>query len=149
MGMNEGLRAAQARGVTDLGVVGDSRLATQQSLGVIACLKESLLTQLNIHRELVARFQSVRYLHVTREYNASAESLAGEMLAAKESRTALTEGSKGKLEQLNRIHEVICGEPNRETTQASTLRPLSEDMATQHDIFFDFALKPRFCDSNN
>ncbi|GMF42340.1 unnamed protein product [Phytophthora fragariaefolia] len=56
MGMNEGLRAAQAYGVTDLVVVGDSRLAIQQSLGVIACLKESLLTPLSIHRELVARF---------------------------------------------------------------------------------------------
>ncbi|GMF56412.1 unnamed protein product [Phytophthora fragariaefolia] len=84
MGMNEGLRAAQAYGVTDLVVVGDSRLAIQQSLEVIACLKESLLAQLNIHRELVARFQSVRYLHVTREYNSSADSLAGETLAAKE-----------------------------------------------------------------
>ncbi|GMF32513.1 unnamed protein product [Phytophthora fragariaefolia] len=34
MGMNEGLRAAQAYGATDLDVVGDSRLAIQQSLGV-------------------------------------------------------------------------------------------------------------------
>ncbi|GMF36296.1 unnamed protein product [Phytophthora fragariaefolia] len=84
MGMNEGLRAAQAYGATDLVVVGDSRLAIQQSLGVIACLKESRLTQLNIHRELVARFQTVRYLHVTREYNASVDSLAGETLAAKD-----------------------------------------------------------------
>ncbi|GMF23292.1 unnamed protein product [Phytophthora fragariaefolia] len=75
--MNERLRAAQAYGVTDLVVVGDSRLAIQQSLGVIACLKESHVTQLKIHRELDARFQSVRYLHVTREYNASAVSLAG------------------------------------------------------------------------
>ncbi|GMF31670.1 unnamed protein product [Phytophthora fragariaefolia] len=91
MGMNEGLRAAQAYGATDLVFVGDSRLAIQQSLGVIACLKESLLTQLSLHRELVARFQSVRYLHVTREYNASADLLAGETLAAKEAKTTLTE----------------------------------------------------------
>ncbi|GMF44362.1 unnamed protein product [Phytophthora fragariaefolia] len=144
MGMNEGLRAAQAYGVTDLVVVGDSRLAIQQSLGVIACLKESLLTQLNIHRELVARFQSVRYLHVTREYNASADSLAGETLTAKEAKTILTEESKSKLEQLNRIHEVIYERPNREVTQVSTLRTLSGDMGTQRDIFFDFAHKPRF-----
>ncbi|GMF60036.1 unnamed protein product [Phytophthora fragariaefolia] len=144
MGMNEGLRAAQAYGATDLVVVGDSRLAIQQSLGVIACLKESLLTQLNIHRELVARFQSVRYLHVTREYNASADSLAGETLAAKEAKTTLTEESRSKLEQLNRIHEVIYERPNREVTQVSTLRALPEDMVTQRGNFFDFALKPRF-----
>ncbi|GMF63081.1 unnamed protein product [Phytophthora fragariaefolia] len=119
-------------------------LAIQQSLGVIACLKESLLTQLNIHRELVARFQSVRYLHVAREYNALADSLAGETLAAKEASTTLTEESKNKLEQLNRIHEVIYGRPNREVTQVSTLRTLTGDMATQRDNCFDFALKPRF-----
>ncbi|GMF30608.1 unnamed protein product [Phytophthora fragariaefolia] len=119
MGMNEGLRAAQAYGATDLVVVGDSRLAIQQSLGVIACLKESLLSQPNIHRELVARFQSVRYLHVAREYNASADSLAGETLATKEAKTTLTEESKSKLEQLNRIHEVIYVRPNREVTQVT------------------------------
>ncbi|GMF24391.1 unnamed protein product [Phytophthora fragariaefolia] len=144
MGMNEGLRAAQAYGATDLVVVGDSRLTIQQSLGVIACLMESLLTQLNIHRELIARFQSVRYLNVTREYIASADSLAGETLAAKEAKTTLTEESRSKLEQLNRIHEVIYERPNREVTQVSTLRALPEDIVTQRGIFFDFALKPRF-----
>ncbi|GMG18035.1 unnamed protein product [Phytophthora fragariaefolia] len=138
------LRAAQAHGVTDLVVVGDSRLAIQQSPMVIACLKESFLTQLNIHRELVARFQSVRYLRVTREYNALADSLAGETLAAKEAKTTLTEESKSKLELLNRTHEVIYGESSREVTQVSTLRTLSEDTAPQHANFFDFALKPRF-----
>ncbi|GMF51186.1 unnamed protein product [Phytophthora fragariaefolia] len=127
MGMNEGLRAAQAHGVTDLVVVGDSRLAIQPSLGVIACLKESLLTQLNIHRELVARFPSARYLHGTREYNASADSLAGETLAAKETKTTLTEESKSKLEQLNRIHEVIYGKPSREGSEALPVEPEPPD----------------------
>ncbi|GMF36164.1 unnamed protein product [Phytophthora fragariaefolia] len=144
MGMNEGLRAAQAYGATDLVVVGDSRLAIQQSLWVIACLKESLLTQLNTHRELVARFQSVRYLHITREYNASAGPLAGETLAAYEAKTTLTEEWKSKLEQLNQIHKVIYERPNREVTQVSTLKTLSGDMVTQRDNVFDFALKPRF-----
>ncbi|GMF52945.1 unnamed protein product [Phytophthora fragariaefolia] len=141
MGMNEGIRAAHAYGVTNLVVVGDLRLAIQQSLGVIACLKESHLIQLNINRELVARFQSVRYLHVTREYNSSADALAGETLAAKEAKTTLTEGWKSKLEQLNRIPEVIYERPNREVTQVSILRTLARDMVSQRDIVFDFALK--------
>ncbi|GMF15190.1 unnamed protein product [Phytophthora fragariaefolia] len=64
--------------------------------------------------------------------------------AGKEAITALTEGSNCKLEQLNRIHEVIYGEPSREVTRVSTLRPRSEDMTTKHDNIFDFALKPRF-----
>ncbi|GMF39326.1 unnamed protein product [Phytophthora fragariaefolia] len=77
-------------------------------------------------------------------YNASADSLAGETLAAKEAKTILTEESKSKLEQLNRIHEVIYERPNREVTLVSTLRTLSGDMGTQRDNIFDFALKPRF-----
>ncbi|GMF47845.1 unnamed protein product [Phytophthora fragariaefolia] len=149
MGMNEGLRAAQAYGATDLVVVGDSRLAIQQSPEVIACLKESGFTLLNIHQELVARFQSVRYLHAIREYNASADPLAGETLAAKEAKTTLTEESKSKLEQLNRIHEVIYERPNREVTQVSILRTLAEDLVTQRGNFFDFALKPRLITAIN
>ncbi|GMF50489.1 unnamed protein product [Phytophthora fragariaefolia] len=39
---------------------------------------------------------------------------------------------------LSSWHQVVHRE------QASTLRTLSEDTATQRDIFFDFALKPRF-----
>ncbi|GMF51982.1 unnamed protein product [Phytophthora fragariaefolia] len=50
MGMNEGLRAAQTHGVTDLVVVGNASVTIQQYLGVMTCLKKSLLTQLNIYR---------------------------------------------------------------------------------------------------
>ncbi|GMF42656.1 unnamed protein product [Phytophthora fragariaefolia] len=58
--------------------------------------------------------------------------------------TTLAEESRSKLEQLNRIHEVIYERPNREVTQVSTLRTLSGDIVTQRDNFFDFALKPKF-----
>ncbi|GMF18215.1 unnamed protein product [Phytophthora fragariaefolia] len=88
--------------VDDICLGGESFDSCLETLDrVIACLKVSFLTQLNIHRELVARFQSVRYLHVTREYNASSGSLAGETLAAKEAKITLTEESKSKLEQLS------------------------------------------------
>ncbi|OWY95812.1 hypothetical protein PHMEG_00034084, partial [Phytophthora megakarya] len=51
-GMNNGVQAALDIGATDLVIVGDSRLAIQQSLGVIACKKESLMTQLNTDNSL-------------------------------------------------------------------------------------------------
>ncbi|GMF54794.1 unnamed protein product [Phytophthora fragariaefolia] len=41
-GMNNGVIAALQRGVSDLIIVGDSRLAIQQSMGVIACRKDAL-----------------------------------------------------------------------------------------------------------
>ncbi|OWZ03715.1 hypothetical protein PHMEG_00024503 [Phytophthora megakarya] len=78
--MNHGVIAALEHGAKDLVIVGDSRLAIQQLLGVIACRKDSLMTLLNRHRELVAKLKSVRYLHVVREYNTVADSLAGEAL---------------------------------------------------------------------
>ncbi|KAG3062811.1 hypothetical protein PI124_g22595 [Phytophthora idaei] len=82
-GMNNGVKAAIAHGAEDLVIVGDSRLAIQQSLGVIACRKESLLTLLNIHKELTAQLRSVKYLHVVREYNTAADLLATETLESK------------------------------------------------------------------
>ncbi|KAI9994780.1 hypothetical protein PInf_011611 [Phytophthora infestans] len=45
-GMNNGVLAAIDRGITDLIIVGDSRLAIQQSMGVIACKKETLQVEL-------------------------------------------------------------------------------------------------------
>ncbi|KAG2910542.1 hypothetical protein PC110_g9711 [Phytophthora cactorum] len=58
-GMNNGVKTAIAHGAKDLVIVGDSRLAIQQSLGVIACRQESLLALLNVHKELAAKLRSV------------------------------------------------------------------------------------------
>ncbi|OWZ07729.1 hypothetical protein PHMEG_00019844 [Phytophthora megakarya] len=106
-GMNHGVIAALGRGAEDLVIVGDSRLAIQQSLGVLACRMDSLMTLLNRHRELVAKLKSVRYLHVVREYNAAADSLAGEALESKVSKVVLNDHSKTELKELNRIQEMI------------------------------------------
>ncbi|KAG2763448.1 hypothetical protein PC116_g26810 [Phytophthora cactorum] len=112
--MNNGIKAAIVHGAEDLVIVGDSRLAIQQSLGVIACRKKSLLTLLNIHKELTAQLRSVNYLHVVREYNATADSLATEALKSKVSRVVLAETRKSELVTLNRIQEMIY-ESNEDT----------------------------------
>ncbi|KAG3185798.1 hypothetical protein C6341_g4243 [Phytophthora cactorum] len=114
--MNNGVKAAIAHGAEDLVIVGDSRLVIQQSLGVIACRKESLLTLLNIHKEFTAQLRSVKYLHVVREYNAAADSLAPETLGSKVSRVVLAETRKSELVTLNRIQEMIY-ESNENTTE--------------------------------
>ncbi|GMF57192.1 unnamed protein product [Phytophthora fragariaefolia] len=118
MGMNEGLRAAQAYGATDLVVVGDSRLAIQQSLG--DRMPEGVAFDSAEHTPGASCEVSIRQISPRHP------------------------GSRSKLEQLNRIHEVIYERPNREVTQVSTLRALPEDTVTQRDNFYDFALKPRF-----
>ncbi|OWZ06097.1 hypothetical protein PHMEG_00021701 [Phytophthora megakarya] len=100
--MNNGVQAALDIGATDLVIV-----AIQQSLGVIVCKKESLMVQLNRHRELVVRLESVKYLHAVREYNASADSLATEALENKASNVISDESRLAELKSLNRIQEII------------------------------------------
>ncbi|ETN15236.1 hypothetical protein PPTG_22098 [Phytophthora nicotianae INRA-310] len=106
-GMNNGVKAALAHGAKELVIVGDSRLAIQQSLRVIACRKESLTALLNTHKELTVKPRSVKYLHIVREYNAAADSLATEALESKVSRVILAESRKSELVTLNCIQEVI------------------------------------------
>ncbi|GMG18533.1 unnamed protein product [Phytophthora fragariaefolia] len=115
-GMNNDVLAALELGADNLIIVGDSRLAIQQSLGVIACREESLMTMLNRHRELTARLRSVKYLHVVRECNAAADSLAGEALEAKVSKVVLSDERKKELSGLNRIQDVIYESSAEEPT---------------------------------
>ncbi|KAE9209092.1 hypothetical protein PF004_g16572 [Phytophthora fragariae] len=88
-GMNHGVAAALDRGITDLIIVGDSRLAIQQSMGVIACKKDTLQVELARHKALTKQLSSTRYLHVLRTYNASADALATEALETKAGRVIL------------------------------------------------------------
>ncbi|GMG17279.1 unnamed protein product [Phytophthora fragariaefolia] len=87
-GMNNGVIAALQRGVSDLIIVGDSRLAIQQSMGVIACRKDALQVELARHKELTKKLNSVRYLHVVRHYNSASDSMATEALEAKAGRNS-------------------------------------------------------------
>jgi ribonuclease HI len=111
-GMNNGVKAAVDRGVDDLIVIGDSRLAIQQSMGVIACKKDSLQVELARHKDLTSKLNSVRYLHVVRYYNASADSLATEALECKAGRVVLSADRKIELKTLNRISEVLYAGTN-------------------------------------
>ncbi|KAE8970436.1 hypothetical protein PR001_g27208 [Phytophthora rubi] len=143
-GMNNGVAAALAHGAEDLVIVGDSRLAIQQSLGVIACHKESLIAQLNRHKELTAKLRSVKYLHAIREFNAAADSLVGETLESKVSTVVESEDRKHELKALNRIHEVIY-EPSAETSEEvvtrsiNSIRILETRDKSHSKNFFDFA----------
>ncbi|OWY93872.1 hypothetical protein PHMEG_00036570 [Phytophthora megakarya] len=128
-GMNNGVQVALDIGATDLVIVGDSRLAIQQSLGVIACKKESLMTQLNRHRELVARLKSVKYLHVVREYNASADS---EALENKASNVISDEPRLIELRSLNRIQEVIYAPITESSADEPSVSIAQAQVQTRH-----------------
>ncbi|KAG3082075.1 hypothetical protein PI124_g19213 [Phytophthora idaei] len=82
--MNNGVLAALDKDATDLIIVGDSRHATQQSMGVMACKKEALQVELARHKALSKRLNSVKYLHAMRHVNAAADSPATEALEGKQ-----------------------------------------------------------------
>ncbi|OWZ10655.1 hypothetical protein PHMEG_00016465 [Phytophthora megakarya] len=129
-GMINGVEAALDIGATDLVIVGDSKLAIQQSLGVIECKKESLVTQLNCHREIVARLKSVKYLHAVREYKASTDPLATEALESNVSSVVSTEAKLAELTFLNRIQEVIYAP----ITESSVDEPSGNIAHSQREI---------------
>ncbi|GMF60214.1 unnamed protein product [Phytophthora fragariaefolia] len=122
--MNNGVMAALERGLTDLIIVGDARLAIQQSMGVMACKKEALQLELARHKKLTDQLSLVRYIHVLRYYNAAADSLATEALESKMGRVVLSRDRKAELKGLNRVSEFLytstdsadSGEPRAEMT---------------------------------
>ncbi|KAE9034111.1 hypothetical protein PR002_g8314 [Phytophthora rubi] len=142
-GMNNGVQAALKHGAEDLVIVGDSRLAIQQSLGVIACRKESLMTMLNHRKELTARLRSAIYLHVVREYNSAADSLAGETFETRLSKVVVNTDRKTELSSLNRIPEVIYEVPagdNDELNQTTGnfVQTLDAEVMSERKTFVDF-----------
>ncbi|GMF44516.1 unnamed protein product [Phytophthora fragariaefolia] len=106
-GMNNGVVTALKRGVSDLIIVGDSRLAIQQSMGVITCKKDALQVELARHKELTKKLNSVRYLHVVRLYNSAADSMATEALDAKAGRVVLSLERKAEFKALNKIPDML------------------------------------------
>ncbi|GMF27072.1 unnamed protein product [Phytophthora fragariaefolia] len=119
-GMNNGVIAALQRGVSDLIIVGDSRLAIQQYMGVIACRKDALQVELARHKELTKKLDSVRYLHVVRHYNSAADSMATEALEAKAGRAVLSTERKAELRALNKIPEMLYACKNSADTRGNS-----------------------------
>ncbi|OWZ10178.1 hypothetical protein PHMEG_00017017 [Phytophthora megakarya] len=134
------------RRTEDMGVV--HALAIQQSLGLIACRKETLMTQLNYHKELTSKLKSVKYLHILREFNAAADSLATEALESKTSKVVLDESRKLELAGLNRIREVIYDSGQSKTE----VKPVAEDPNHEHNRSKPFAdffqIRVRFADDS-
>ncbi|GMF47192.1 unnamed protein product [Phytophthora fragariaefolia] len=124
------------------GYVDDSRLAIQQSMGVMACKKETLQLEQARHKKRTDQLSSVRYLHVLRYYNAAADSLATEALESKIGRVELSSDRKTDLKELHRVAEILytstdsadSGEPRAEMTvmtRRQTRRVHFEDEANK------------------
>ncbi|KAE9048117.1 hypothetical protein PR001_g3931 [Phytophthora rubi] len=110
-GLIEGAKMALARGISEIVIVGDSRIAIQQAQGLIQCLNPRLQLLLNEFDELRPKFRSVKLVHVKREFNAAADYLTSKNLAARCAVALEDSVELSQLKQLNRIAEKLVREP--------------------------------------
>ncbi|KAE9003692.1 hypothetical protein PR001_g17910 [Phytophthora rubi] len=110
-GLIEGAKMALARGISEIVIVGDSRIAIQQAQGFIQCLTPRLQLLLNEFEELRPKFKSVKLVHVKLEFNAAADYLTSKTLAARCAVTLEDPVELAQLKQLNRIAEKLVREP--------------------------------------
>ncbi|GMF62956.1 unnamed protein product [Phytophthora fragariaefolia] len=80
-GLLNGLEMALERGIQDIVVVGDSRIAIQQAQGLINCNQPKLQRRLAAYEMLKDKFGSVKLVHVKREFNQAADYLTSKTLA--------------------------------------------------------------------
>ncbi|GMF36175.1 unnamed protein product [Phytophthora fragariaefolia] len=109
-GLIEGMRMALARRISEVVVVGDSRIAIQQAQGLIQCLNPRLQLLLNECEELRLKFKLVRLVHVKRKFNAAAVYLTSKTLVARSAITLDNPVELAQLKQLNRIAEKLVRE---------------------------------------
>ncbi|KAE9013489.1 hypothetical protein PR001_g15397 [Phytophthora rubi] len=122
-GLVEGSKMALARGITELVVVGDSRIAIQQAQGLIRCLKPGLQLLLTEFEGLREKFRSVQLVHVKREYSAAADYLTTKTLLAREPVSIDDPVELAQLRQLNKIPEKLI---KPETSELVSPEPNSD-----------------------
>ncbi|GMF37356.1 unnamed protein product [Phytophthora lilii] len=131
-------RLALAREVTDLIVVGDSRIAIQQAqatsvvwdsdtVSEIQCLNPRLQMMLNEFEQRRPKFKSVKFEHVKREFHSAAYYLTFKTLLTQHSLTIDDPVELAQLKQLNRIPEkLIKAEESQLVKPDAGLSPESE-----------------------
>ncbi|POM71380.1 Reverse transcriptase [Phytophthora palmivora] len=106
-GLLKGLTLAIERGVQDVVVVGDSRIAIQQAQGLINCNQPNLQRKLAEYEVLKTKFKSVRLVHVKRAFNQAAHYLTSKTLALGESWKVEDAGERKHLQLVSKIHEKL------------------------------------------
>ena len=138
-GMLQGLRVALELNISELVVVGDSRIAIQQVLEYIDCHKPHLQLLLAKAQELKASFAKAQFLHVKREYNSAADYIATKTLRQGYSAPIDDADELEQLRQLNRLPERILpreAPPSRQvavTAEGVTLMVQSRGLSSVFD----------------
>ncbi|OWZ03353.1 reverse transcriptase [Phytophthora megakarya] len=106
-GLLKGLAMALERGIRDILVVGDSRIVIQQVQGRINCNQPNLQRRLAECETLKERFQTVRLVHMKREFNQAADYMTSKTLVQGESWTVQGDLEKRHLEVVSKIRDQL------------------------------------------
>ncbi|POM70583.1 Reverse transcriptase [Phytophthora palmivora] len=120
-GLLRGLAMARDRGIQDLVVVGDSRIVIQQVQGLINCNQPNLQRRLAKCEVLKKRFNSVRLVHVKREFNQAADYLTFKTLTLGKSWVVEEDAERDHLEVVSRIQEQLMKASDEETKSNSEM----------------------------
>ncbi|OWZ03833.1 LOW QUALITY PROTEIN: hypothetical protein PHMEG_00024370, partial [Phytophthora megakarya] len=109
-GLLKGLAMALERGIQDIVVVGDSRIVIQQVQGLINCNQPNLQRRLAECETLNKRFQTIRLVHMKREFNQATDYLTSKTLVQGESRIVQDDLERRHLEIVSKIREQLPSE---------------------------------------
>ncbi|KAE9268466.1 hypothetical protein PR003_g31436, partial [Phytophthora rubi] len=84
-GLLKGLQMARERDITELVVVGDSRIVIQQVQGLINCHQPNLQRKLAECEAMKEHFTSLRLVHVKRDFNQAADYITSKTLVLDDS----------------------------------------------------------------
>ncbi|POM75570.1 LOW QUALITY PROTEIN: Hypothetical protein PHPALM_7315 [Phytophthora palmivora] len=110
-GLLKGLILVSERSISEIVVVGDSRIMIQQSQGLINC---NLPISNDDYPTLKEKFKSIQLVHVKRNYNQAADYLTSKTLALGEAWTISDPAELMHLEQVSMIPERSDGDPVKE-----------------------------------
>jgi ribonuclease HI len=144
-GLLNGLRLALARGISEIVIVGDSRIAIQQAQGLINCNQPNLQRKLAEYEVLKDKFKRVRLVHVKREFNQAADYLTSKTLALGESWTVKDSNEMTHLQLVSKIHEkimkpreiltTISQTPDSQSSESRDLGPESAPLPIAAKVF--------------
>ncbi|OWZ08036.1 hypothetical protein PHMEG_00019485 [Phytophthora megakarya] len=110
-GLIKGLELAVNRGFRDVVVVGNSRIVIEQAQGLIGCHQPNLQRRLAEYEALKVKFDSVRLVHVKRDYNQAADYLTTKTLASRKAWVVEDANELMHLKFVSRIPEKMMKTP--------------------------------------
>ncbi|POM57508.1 LOW QUALITY PROTEIN: Reverse transcriptase [Phytophthora palmivora] len=134
-GLLKGLTLVSERGISEIVVVGDSRIVIQQAQGLINCNQPNLQRRLAEYAVLKGKFKSIQLVHVKRDYNQAADYLTSKTLAIGRAWTVSDPTELMHLEQVSMIPERIMKPveiPRKKATEALVEEPPAEVMMDTH-----------------